>query len=253
MDLTLTLAGFLVGIIVGLTGMGGGALMAPVLILGLGVPPVLAVGTDLVYSAITKWVGVFFHARQGTIDLALTRRLAIGSLPSGLAAVIAVRLLSASGVDLNEPVRRMLGLALAAIAAVWLARLAGVRVWQVPEDWRPTLQKQGTVVAGALVGALVGLTSVGSGALLVPFLASVFALTPARLVGTDIFHAAILVTVTGLAHAHGGSVDWMLAAGLLTGSIPGVALGSTVAPNVPVGALRAGLATLLLITGLTLL
>jgi uncharacterized membrane protein YfcA len=213
----------------------------------------LAVGTDLVYSAATKIVGAWLHTRQQTVDFALVKRLAMGSIPAGLAAVAAISFLPSVGVDADQAVRRALGAVLILVALVILCRMFAVGERAVPERWRAALEGRGTIVAGAVVGALVGFTSVGSGALLVPFLIYVYPLSPARVVGTDVFHAAILVSVTGLAHAQGGTVDWPLAATLLAGSIPGVTVGTWMAPRAPVRVLRAGLASLLLITGLSLM
>ena len=246
-------AGFFVGLLVGLTGMGGGAVMTPFLISVVGVGPVVAVGTDLVYSAVTKIVGAWLHARQKTVDFQLVRRLAMGSVPAGLVAVAAIAVLPDAGVDVNQAVRRALGAVLVLVAIVTLVRMFAAREQMVSTRWRAALEGRGTIVAGAVVGALVGFTSVGSGALLVPFLFAVYPLSPARIVGTDVFHAAILVSVTGLAHAWGGTVDWLLAATLLVGSIPGVYVGTWMAPRAPVRVLRVGLASLLLITGLSLI
>jgi uncharacterized membrane protein YfcA len=253
MDLTLPLTGFVVGVLVGLTGMGGGSLMTPFLILVVGTRPVVAVGTDLAYGAITKMAGAWMHWRQGTVDLALVKRLAMGSVPAGIAAVAAVRLLPASGFDADEAVRRALGGVLILVAVVMLCRTLGILRGRFPKQWREALQGRPTVVAGAVIGALVGFTSVGSGALLVPFLVCVFPKNSARIVGTDVFHAAILLTATAAGHAQGGSVDWPLAGALLAGSIPGVALGSWMAPQMPARALRAGLASLLLVSGISLM
>ena len=252
-DAGLVAAGFFVGLFVGLTGMGGGAVMTPFLISVVGIGPVVAVGTDLVYSAATKIVGAWLHTRQRTVDFSLVKRLAMGSVPAGLAAVAAIGFLPTIGVDADLAVRRALGAVLILVALVMLCRLFAANERALPERWRAALEGRGTIVAGAVVGALVGFTSVGSGALLVPFLICVYPLSPARVVGTDVFHAAILVSVTGLAHAQGGSVDWLLAATLLAGSIPGVTIGTWIAPRAPVRVLRAGLASLLLITGLSLM
>ena len=136
-----------------------------------------------------------------------------------------IRLLPDVGVDADQAVRRALGVVLLLVAIVMLGRVFAVRERILPERWRQALQGRGTIAAGAIVGALVGFTSVGSGALLVPFLMSVFPLSPARVVGTDVFHAALLVSATGLAHAHGGTVDWPLVVTLLAGSIPGISVG----------------------------
>jgi uncharacterized protein len=246
------ISGFLVGILIGLTGIGGGALMTPFLILVLGTRPVVAVGTDLAYNAITKLVGAFIHWKQGTVDLRLVARLALGSVPAGLAGVVAVTAISRSGADADEAVRRALGGVLILVAAILLSRVLGLALPELPRHWRAALAGRGTSIVGAAVGALVGFTSVGSGSLLVPFLMTVFPLTAAQVVGTDVFHAAILVSVTAVGHAQGGSVDWGIAAGLLAGSIPGVALGSWMAPRTPARALRVGLAGLLLVTGISL-
>lgn len=252
MDLTFPATGFVVGILVGLTGMGGAALMTPFLILVLGTTPVVAVGTDLVYGAITKIVGAFMHWRNGTVDLRLVRRLALGSVPGGLLAVGAIHLLPESGLNSDAAVRRALGVLLVLVAVTLLSRAFGMHPPALPERWRTWLRGPGTVVAGFVIGALVGFTSVGSGSLLIAFLVAVYALTPAQIVGTDVFHAAILVTATGIAHAQAGVVDWNIVAGLLVGSIPGVALGSWLAPRTPAPALRIGLAVLLLFTGFAL-
>lgn len=253
MDPTLPLTGLFVGLLIGLTGMGGGSLMTPFLILVVGVRPTVAVGSDLAYGAITKIAGALLHWRQQTVDLVLVRRLAIGSVPAGLAAVAAVRMLPELGVDADKAATRALGAVLVVVAIVLLCRLLGLIPAEVPERWRAALQGRGTIAAGAIVGALVGFTSVGSGALLVPFLVCVFPTNTARVVGTDVFHAAILLSATAIGHAHGGAVDWGLTASLLVGSVPGVAVGSWMAPRVPARALGAALASVLLVTGISLL
>jgi uncharacterized membrane protein YfcA len=244
--------GFVVGILIGLTGMGGGALMTPFLVIVLGTRPIVAVGTDLAYGAVTKLVGAFLHWRQGTVDMRLVLRLAAASVPAGLAAVALVRVLPASGVNPDDAVKHGVGSVLILVALVLLVRISGIRLPPIPDRWMAALRGRGTYAAGAIVGALVGFTSIGSGSLLVPFLVAVFPLTSAQVVGSDVFHAAILVTVTAVAHAQGGTVDWALVTGLLSGSIPGVALGSWLAPRMPARALRAGLAGVLLATGYAL-
>lgn len=252
MDVTLPVTGFAVGVLIGLTGMGGGALMTPFLILVLGTRPAVAVGTDLVYGAVTKLVGGYLHWRQGTVDVRLALRLAVASVPAGLLAVFVLRLYpDAAGAD--DAVRRALGVALVAVALLLLARLRGAVPLPLSDRWRLVLQGSGTYAAGALVGALVGFTSVGSGSLLVPFLVTVFPLAAAQVVGTDVVHAAMLVTATAAAHAQVGTVDWPLAASLLVGSVPGVALGSWMTTRLPSRVVRAGLAVLLLVTGVTLI
>jgi uncharacterized membrane protein YfcA len=251
MDPTLPLTGFFVGILIGLTGIGGGALMTPFLILVLGVRPVIAVGTDLAYGAVTKLAGAYLHWRQGTVDVRLVWRLAAASVPAGLLAVGATRWLPDGNIDLA--IRQTLGVVLVLVALLLLTYVAIGDAALVPARWRERLQGSGTYVVGAMVGALVGFTSVGSGSLIVPFLVAIYPLSTAKVVGTDVFHAAILVTATALGHAQGGVVDWTLAGSLLLGSIPGVTLGSWMAPRLPPRILRAGLAVLLLVTGYNLL
>ena len=252
MDITIPITGLLVGVLIGLTGMGGGALMTPFLILVLGTRPVVAVGTDLVYGAVTKAVGACLHWRQGTVDVRLALRLAASSVPAGVLAAAALRLFP-DAPDADRAVQHVLGVALVVVAVLLIARIRGALPLAMPDRWRLALQGGGTYVAGALVGALVGFTSVGSGSLLVPFLLTVFPLTAAQVVGTDVFHASILVAATAAAHAQGGTVDWPLAANLLVGSVPGVAVGSWMATRLPSRAVRAGLAALLLCTGVTLM
>jgi hypothetical protein len=253
MDLTLPATGFVVGILIGLTGIGGGAIMTPFLILVLGTRPVVAVGTDLVYGSVTKLAGAFLHWRQGTVDLRLALRLAAASVPAGLLAVLALRIMPESTEAADAAVRRALGLVLILVAVLMIARLPGSVSLTIPERWRLPLQRRGTYAIGALVGALVGFTSVGSGSLLVPFLVSVYPLTTAQIVGTDVFHAAILVTATAAAYAQGNAVDWVLAGSLLAGSLPGVTIGSWMAPRMSSRLLRAALAALLLLTGIKMI
>jgi uncharacterized protein len=206
-----------------------------------------------VYGAVTKIVGAAVHARQGTVDFRLTWRLAVISVPVGLAGVGLVHWLPLVGVDADGVVRRALGAVLIVVALVMLGRLFGVGRRLVTDRVRSVLQGRGTGVAGGLVGGAVGVTSVGSGTLLVPFLVAVHPLSPARVVGTDVFHAALLMTATGLAHAYGGTVNWSVASVLLAGSLPGVVLGGWMAPRLPVRVLRVSLAGLLLVSGVTLL
>jgi uncharacterized protein len=253
MELVLLITGFGVGALVGLTGMGSGSLITPFLIVVVGTAPTVAVGTNLIYGAVTKLVGGVVHVRQGTVDLRVTWRLALASVPAGLAAVAVVRLLPHVGVDADQAVRRALGVVLVLVAVVMLSRLLGWGAGLVSARWRAALQGHGTYAVGAAVGGVVGVTSVGSGTLLVPFLVAGFPLTPARVVGTDVLHGAVLMAATGLAYAQGGGVDWAMAAVLLVGAVPGVLLGSRIAPRLPVRMLRVSLASLVLISGLTLL
>lgn len=254
MQLTLVLMSFGVGVLIGLTSMGGAALMAPFLILVIGIRPTTAVGTDLVYGAITKIVGAWSHWSQGSVDLNIVKRLAAGSLPGGIAGSLLVILLPRYIHNSERVVERAIGVLLVMVAVILLAKL----ILRFPKstlrpETRAWLESRGTVLWGAFVGLCVGATSVGSGSLLTPFLLLIFASKTARAVGTDVFHAALLVSVTGLAHILGGTVEWSLLPWLLLGAIPGVLVGSRVAPRIPDTPLRAILAALLLVIGIRML
>jgi uncharacterized membrane protein YfcA len=248
------LVSFLVGVLIGLTSMGGAALMAPFLIMVAGVHPLTAVGTDLVYGALTKIVGAWVHWRQGTVDLDIVRKLAKGSIPGGLVGSFIVILLPRFTHDAQRTEQRLIGYLLVFVALVLLARLF------IPYRWTSGmvvgeggfLQNGGVTLWGAFVGFFVGLTSVGSGSLLAPFLLFAYPCNPRKIVGTDVFHAALLLTVTGTAHAW-GDVQWDLLPSLLAGSVPGVIFGSRIALRVPARPLRMGLATVLLVTGVRMM
>lgn len=250
------MAGFLVGFLVGLTGMGGAALMTPLLILLFGVRPLVAVGTDLAYGAVTKIVGAWQHHRQGTVDVRLGLLMAAASVPASILGVLLTRAVMESNPSLVDFfISRVLGIALMLVALSMLARLflAGRRAQlRALLDGLPMSHRRAslklvlTVAWGAMVGFLVGLTSVGSGSLIVPFLALVYPLSASRVVGTDVFQASILVSAAALTHLYSGSVDLPLAGNLLLGSVPGVLLGSKLAARAPDRLLRGTLAVLLL-------
>ena len=203
MDLRVSAVGFLVGILIGLTGMGGGALMTPVLILLGWARPMVAVGTDLMWSAVTKSVGALVHYRQGTVDLGLVRRLGIGSVPGALAGlVVLAHVHRAGGAAADRIIVRMLGITLVCVALSLLFKslrgpskqsASGLSVARGP-FWLTSL-------LGFVVGFLVSLTSVGSGSLIVACLVMIYPTLPLRrIVGSDIFHALILVGVSALGH-----------------------------------------------------
>ena len=250
MSLPLVLMSFGVGMLIGLTSMGGAALMAPFLILIVGVRPVTAVGTDLVYGAVTKIIGGWVHFRQGTVDLTVVRKLATGSIPGGLAGALLVVSLPRWTHDAEHYVQKAIGTLLVIVAIVLVGRmfLPAGRAAVSAERMR-FLHDRGTILWGAVVGFCVGATSVGSGSLLAPFLMMLYPSKTSKVVGTDVFHAALLVSVTGLAHAAASGVEWQLIPSLLAGSIPGVLIGSRLVPHIPPKPLRTGLAALLLITG----
>lgn len=257
MDFRVSFLGFVVGLLVGLTGMGGGAVMTPALILLGWAKPVIAVGTDLVWGALTKGVGAFVHARQRTVDYTIVKRLAIGSIPGAMAGIALLAYLrSRSGNLMDKVVVRMLGVALICVALSLFARcLRGPR--KKKDTGEPAQMKWpawGTSVVGGLVGFLVSLTSVGSGSLIVACLVVVYPHTPLRrIVGSDILHALLLVGVSAVGHLGIGSINVPLLGALLIGSIPGVWIGSKMSTVFPERVLQPVLATTLLFLGYKLL
>jgi uncharacterized protein len=242
-DPLVVLFGLGVGVLIGLTGIGGGSLMTPLLILVVGVQPVVAIGTDLAYGAITKTVGGWRHLRSGTVDLGVSKWMAFGSVPGAIAGVALLERL-----DLDVTV--VLALVAGALMIVSLAVLARAMFSRAP---RERLQvpltarnKAGAVTIGLVLGVVLGLTSVGSGALIGPALILLFRLTPRRVVGTDVFHAAILLWAAGLAHWVGGNIDFALMGTILLGSVPGVWIGTALVGRVPAAFLRPALGCVLL-------
>jgi uncharacterized membrane protein YfcA len=253
MDFPLVLLSFGVGMLIGLTSVGGAALMTPVLILFLGVRPAVAVGTDLAYTSITKMMGAWAHWRQGTADVRLALRLALTSVPAGLLGVWSLSEVRKRGYDADIFLRKALGAALILAAAVMIFRLARKRPINFLHPRAVWLRKWGSPIWAGFTGFCVGLTSVGSGSLLAPFLLMAYPQSTARLIGTDVLHAAILVTSTAGVHIYKGHVNWEMMPILLLGSIPGVFLGARLSPRLPVQWLRLGLASLLLFSGYKLL
>lgn len=250
-DPSLAAYGFVVGLLVGLTGMGGGVLMTPLLMLGLGMPATAAVGTDLAYSLFTKIAGSWQHARQGTVDMKLVRTLALGSVPASTLAVAIIGWLErARAEDLERGLARAIGGALV-VAASLLAWRALAKTEPHPHDIDH--RRAAIIAVGALGGFLVGLTSVGSGSVIMALLVFFVPLQPRTLVGSDVVHGAILVGVAAAGHALLGNVDIALAAQLLVGSIPGVIVGSRLTLKTPRRWLQAALAALLVLSGLRLL
>jgi uncharacterized protein len=256
MDPGLALAGLLIGILVGLTGVGGGSLMTPLLILFFGIHPVTAVGTDLAYGAVTKTAGAVKHVRQGTVDVGLSRWIATGSVPAAVLGVAMLELFesqfegSFNKVLIGAVAGAVLFAGAAILARPLIARQTGsVEREEVPLESR---HKIAAVTVGAVVGFVLGITSVGSGALIGVALILVFRLTPHRMVGTDIFQAAILLWAASLAHLVSGNIDFGLAGNLLIGSVPGIWIGSSWSARLPVPALRTALAVVLVASGIAL-
>jgi uncharacterized membrane protein YfcA len=250
-DPRLSAYGFVVGLLVGLTGMGGGVLMTPLLMLGLGMPATAAVGTDLAYSLFTKLAGSWQHLRQRTVDLALVRTLALGSVPASMLAVAILAWLEhRRTAGLEHGLARAIGGALVVAAGLlaWRA-LSG----EMPKVHPVEHRRFAIMAVGALGGLLVGLTSVGSGSVIMALLVFFVPLEPRTLVGSDVVHGAILVGVAAAGHALLGNVDVGLAAQLLLGSVPGVIVGSRLTLKTPRRWLQAVLAFLLILSGLRLL
>ncbi len=255
-DALLPVFGLVVGLLVGLTGMGGGVLMTPLLMLGLGMPATAAVGTDLAYSTVTKLAGSWQHWRQGTVDARVVRALALGSVPATLTAVGTLYWLHRMGnVEQVEGwMQRLIAVMLVVAAGLMVRRvLQGRGAEGRAVAVTATLPTRRLVAIGVLGGFLVGLTSIGSGSLIIALLVMVVSLEPERLVGTDVAHAFLLVGAAALAHTlFLRDVDFVLAAKLLVGSIPGVLIGSRLTLWVPRRPLQIGLATLLFSTAFTM-
>ncbi|MFN2471634.1 MAG: sulfite exporter TauE/SafE family protein [Gaiellaceae bacterium] len=252
----LSLTGLLIGALVGLTGMGGGALLTPLLILLFGFKPTLAVGTDILHGAIFKSFGAARHRRLGTVHARLTFWMFLGSGPMSLVGVeVAVLLERHYGDGVESAGAKVIGAALL-LGALGLVAKTFVRRGVQPDDAPFLLARRDRAIAlalGAAGGFIVGLTSVGSGTFFALIMLLVFPLTAAKIVGTDIWHAAALLWVAGLSHLLHGNVDLGAMAWLLLGSIPGILLGSQVTVKLPERALRIGLATTLAVSGVKLL
>jgi uncharacterized protein len=255
-DPALVAFGLGVGILVGMTGIGGGSLMTPMLILVFGVTPTTAIGTDLAYAAVTKTVGGYKHWKQRTVDFELSTWMAFGSVPAAILGVYVLTLLEDwLGSDFDDTVIAILAAALLLTGAATLVRALLKRM---QERERDTIEmerrhKVAAVALGVSVGFVLGVTSAGSGALIAVGLILLFRLSPRRVVGTDVFHAAILLWAAGLSHVVAGNVDFGLAGNILLGSVPGVWLGSHWSVRVDPAVLRITLAVVLIGAGLALL
>ena len=255
MDPLYTLSGFVVGAIVGLTGVGGGSLMTPLLVLLFGIHPATAVGTDLLYAAVTKAGGTVVHGRKGHIDWKITGLLAAGSLPAAALTVWGLSHLPKSSAEVSHLISFSLGIALllTALAIVFRKQFVDYALSHGETAYRRHLGTI-TVVVGIVLGVLVSISSVGAGALGTAALFFLYPKLPAiRIVGSDIAHAVPLTFVAGLGHWWLGSVDWALLGSLLLGSLPGIWLGSHVSSKVPERILRRILASMLVLIGAKLI
>lgn len=252
MDYLYTLSGFAVGAIVGLTGVGGGSLMTPLLVLLFGVHPATAVGTDLLYAAVTKAGGTVAHGRKGHIDWSITGRLAAGSIPAAAITIWVLSQLPKGSNTIGMLISHGLGFALilTAIAILFGRRLRDYAARQESSESHQRRLPWITIAVGVLLGVLVTLSSVGAGALGVAALYFLYPkLSPVRIVGSDVAHAVPLTLVAGLGHWLLGGVDWNLLGALLLGSLPGIWLGSHVSAKVPEHILRRILASMLVLIG----
>jgi uncharacterized protein len=257
MDPVVIALGLGIGTLVGMTGMGGASLMTPLLILVVGTAPVTAIGTDIFYGAITKTVGGWQHLKKYTVHLGLVVWLAVGSVPAALAGVKVIEVLQSTYGDdtVNEVALGMVGAALLVVGVATLIRSLFLRD-VIPDREAMHLYRRDKVIAvitGAITGFIIGLTSAGSGTLIAIVLIAVFRLTPRRVVGTDIVHAAVLLWAAGIANWVGSNIDFALAGNILIGSIPGVLIGAHYSTKVPQNALRNVLGVVLIASALALL
>jgi len=271
LDYRISIIGLFIGFLVGLTGMGGGALLAPIMILVLKVPPVWAVGTDIAYSAVTKAVGSVVHIRQKNVNFKVALWLACGSVPATVLGVGIIQYIRRHYGDLvNSIIVHTIGFTLLLVAVLLLVKPYLMRRMErknleaqkqaaltdeplAPESttrWEKRYRPLVTALIGAVVGLLVGLTSVGSGTLIIVALAFLFPrLATKELVGTDIFHAVMLHIAGALVYFNAGTINWRIVGLLLLGSLPGVFIGSKLSKFMPDRVMRPVLATVLAFSG----
>ena len=257
MDPVIVLFGLGIGILVGLTGMGGASLMTPLLVLVFKTEPVTAIGTDIFYAAVTKTVGGYQHLRQGTVHRGLAFWMAVGSVPAAVAGVYVIEILEKSyGEDrLKGIVFGLLGGTLVVVGVATMLRTLFIPD-VIKERFAMHLHRRHIIAAvatGLVTGFVIGLTSAGSGTLIGIILIAVFRLTPNRVVGTDIFHAAVLLWAASAAHLVGGNIDFGLAGNILLGSVPGVLIGGKLAFKSGKNLLRGLLAAVLIASGTILI
>jgi len=258
MDFSFTIIGFLVGFVVGMTGVGGGSLMTPILVLGFGIQPAIAVGTDLLYAAITKSGGVLVHHKHGNIQWPVVVLLSIGSVPASLCSIFVIKHLDASGINYDNLIMSTLSIALI-LTALFLFTRNQLHKFSQKEKFdslkllHRKYRKPVTIFAGVLIGVLVTISSVGAGVIGAAFLFFLYPrLKAIQIVATDVAHAIPITAIAGLGHAHIGTVDYVLLGSLLIGSLPGIYLGSHFGTLLPDKIMRPLLASMLLIIGIRL-
>jgi len=244
------LAGFVVGMLVGLTGVGGGSLMTPILLIFFNVKAAVAVGTDLLYASITKSVGIFAHGKLGNIDWKIVRLLAAGSIPASILTLLYLKDLNIASDGAVISIKFWLGIALLLTSLSVLFRNQLAQLSKTGHWINPNYTSSLTVILGTILGFLVTLTSVGAGALGVTALLILYPKTPiTKIIGSDVAHAVPLTLVAGLGHASLGTVDYSLLGSLLIGSIPGIWIGSHLSSKVAEHWVRALLALILVYVG----
>jgi len=274
-DYRISIVGLFIGFLVGLTGMGGGSLLAPIMILVFRIPPVWAVGTDIAYSTVTKALGSVVHIRQKNVNFKVALWLACGSVPATFLSVSLVQYIRKHyGTVVNGIILHTLGFTLLLVAVLLVlkplimhrldqkrietqkqAELKGeMDLTKRSNHWEKWYRPLVTALVGAFVGFLVGLTSVGSGTLIIVSMAFLFPrITAKELVGTDIFQAFMLLAAGAIAYLSAGTINWPIVGMLLIGSLPGVFLGSKLSKFIPDRYMRPVLATVLVISGLKLI
>lgn len=248
MTLSFIVTGFAVGLLIGMTGVGGGSLMTPLLTLLFGVSPTLAVGTDLAFAAVTKSTGTLAHRLTGTVNWQIVKRLCIGALPSALAATFALKHFGTLDKELAQIIRYAIGssVLLTVIALLFRSKMQGWIKAHPEKQLHGKALVLATVVAGAILGTLVTISSIGAGAIGATILVMLYPrLTAAEVAGTDIAYAVPLTAIAACGHWWLGSIDWTLLMTLLIGSVPGITIGSFIARAVPEKFLRGILATTL--------
>jgi uncharacterized membrane protein YfcA len=254
-NIAYVLSGFLVGFLVGITGVGGGSLMTPLLILLFGISPAKAVATDLIYASITKTGGSLVHAFNRTIDWSIVARLATGSLPASAVTLLTFYYLGINSEVISALITRVLGVALLFTAAALILRPWLLRTYSGRFEGASVQSTRAyTILTGAFLGVLVTISSVGAGALGVTALILLYPKLPiVRIAASDIAHAVPLTLVAGVGHLIGGSINIWLLVSLLTGSLPGILIASAFAPRLPDVALRLTLAATLILVAWKLL
>ena len=250
--LAFSLAGLLVGTAVGATGVGGGSLMTPVLILFYGISPAVAVGTDLLYASISKAWGVMLHQRRGTLEWPIVDWLALGSVPASLLALLWLHALGGSQ-ELDRLIKLTLAIAVILTASFTLVQDFLLRRWSMPSgfsDFVARNQRLGTGLSGVLIGAVVTVSSVGAGVIGMMLLMLLYPRQePIRLVAVDLAHAVIITGIAGLGHACLGTVDWHMLLGLLVGALPGIWIGSRIGFRLDARNLKRAISGLLIVVG----